>query len=541
MASFLSLNQHRMYHFTKKITWLAWVLLLCCKAWAQPAYPTAPTLPNITHGEYFIATDPGAGNGTPIELTAGTNIPSLVTTANIASLPTGVYSVGLRTRNADGVWSHATLGVFFKIDLPAYPATGTAGTMAGAEYFLNTDPGLGMAQALSLPTQTNISNAAALIDLSTIPVGFHVLGIRSRNAQGLWGHTTLATLVKIDLPAYPTTSTLPAITAAEYFVGTDPGPGNATPLPLVPASNIANAGFVLSIPATPAIYTLGIRTRDANGNWSQTNLRLYDNLTAATYPAPPASPANLQQLEYFIDNDPGFGLATAIPITAATDMQNLNVSINLAGLAEGQHSLFIRSRSNPWSHTTIAEFTLGSVLPLRWSYIRGNIQATSAYIDWGTLAETATRDFWVEHSTDGIRYNKVATVAASGNSQSGRSYQYIHTNPAPGINYYRIRQNDIDGAFTYSKTITLLQRNGLKQAVLAPNPVTNQLRLLLPQPLSQAGELRVVDMKGKVVLRQPIASGTTLAGMACSQLAAGSYQLIIQAGTYIETLPMVKQ
>ena len=58
------------------------------------------------------------------------------------------------------------------------------------------------------------------------------------------------------------------------------------------------------------------------------------------------------QMEYFIDNDPGVGNATAINIPAAADV-NFPFTVSLTGYSHGYHKLYIRTRDDMgrWSHT----------------------------------------------------------------------------------------------------------------------------------------------------------------------------------------------
>ncbi len=527
----------------KKCAALLSTVALASAVWAQPNYPVATPTPNLVAGEYFFVTDPGFGNANPISVTAGTEVAGLNTVVSLAGVPVGVRTMGLRFRNADGAWGLTLLATVFKFDLPLYGTAGaSAADLTGAEYFLNTDPGFGNATPLTLPAQSNVTDLAAVLNVTSLPVGFHRVGIRTRNALGQWSQTSVQTLAKLDVTPYPGSNTAGNIVAAEYFIGTDPGLGNATALPIVPGTNIANANYVLTVPSAPAIYTLGIRTRDAAGNWSQTNLRVYDNLTAASYPTAPPAPTALQRLEYFIDDDPGFGNATPISFTSSANVVDLSVSIDLSAVAVGDHQLFIRSRNNPYSLTTVVPFAKGSALPVTWQYVRGEMRDDGANLWWGTANEANTKHFVVEHSTDGRQFEAIGTVAAAGNSSTARQYQFVHRQPAAGIHYYRIRQVDQDGRFSLSAVITLLQRQGMRQAIVAPNPVRSQLMLLLPAATTKAAEARVLNMRGQVLMRLPIAAGAWQLGANVSQLPAGTYRLqLLDAGAAPVVLPFVKE
>src|SRR4051812_8347907 len=76
------------------------------------------------------------------------------------------------------------------------------------------------------------------------------------------------------------------------------------------------------------------------------------------YPPAPAAPPNITAAEYFVDNDPGVGAATAISVSAAVNLSNTGVLVNVNGLSNGVHHLFLRTRNAAgyWSITNEKEF-----------------------------------------------------------------------------------------------------------------------------------------------------------------------------------------
>ncbi len=132
----------------------------------------------------------------------------------------------------------------------------------------------------------------------------------------------------------------PNITGAEYFINSDPGFGNAKPIAITPAPNLININFPADITnAIEGINSLYLRSRDANGRWSITNRFLF--VKAALQTGTP----NIAGAEYFFDTDPGFGKASAVPLTPGTDLSNISFSANMTALDVGIHYLFIRSRA----------------------------------------------------------------------------------------------------------------------------------------------------------------------------------------------------
>jgi len=89
---------------------------------------------------------------------------------------------------------------------------------------------------------------------------------------------------------------------------------------------------------------------------------------------------------------------------------------------------------------------------------------------WQTATETNNDYFTIERSKDGQDWESVAKVIGAGNSNELRNYSYKDIAPLNGINYYRLKQTDYDGTYTYSM-VRKLQIIAPKQLHFYPNPV----------------------------------------------------------------------
>ena len=73
-----------------------------------------------------------------------------------------------------------------------------------------------------------------------------------------------------------------------------------------------------------------------------------------------------------------------------------------------------------------------------------------AQIQWQTAQEQHSSFFAIERSTDGATFTTIGIVAAAGNSALPLNYSFTDLAPALSSDYYRLRQVDLDGNFTYS-------------------------------------------------------------------------------------------
>ncbi|MFM9907702.1 MAG: CARDB domain-containing protein [Chitinophagaceae bacterium] len=252
-----------------------------------PYSPTPPAPQNIITAEYFIDTDPGFGNATAISLTPGIDINSVTAAINTTGLTTGVHYLFLRTKNNAGKWSVTNVKDFLVNLDPAYPAAPPAPqNIISAEYFIDTDPGLGNANAISVTPGIDVNNISSVINTTGLTTGVHYLFLRTKNNEGKWSITNVKDfLVNLD-PAYPAAPPAPQnITNAEYFIDTDPGIGSGTSINITPGLDISNIPVAVNIASlTAGEHNLFLRTRNANGKWSITNYNKFNLGTLTILP-----------------------------------------------------------------------------------------------------------------------------------------------------------------------------------------------------------------------------------------------------------------
>jgi Secretion system C-terminal sorting domain len=375
------------------------------------------------------------------------------------------------------------------------PAPPAVVNITAAEYFIDTDPGFGAATPIPVTAATNIPALVASINLTGITPGVHQLMVRSKDANGTWSITATSTFENLQ-PLYNNAPAVVNITSAEYFIDTDPGFGLGTAVPLTPAVNINSllVSIDLSGTGTPGNKQLFIRSIDANGKWSLTNNAQFNN-AVYIYPSAPIVPGNVIVMEYFFDTDPGFGNGTPVSFTAAPDLNNFLFSADISALPQGTHTLFIRSKQNPWSVTAASVFSKSDPLPVTLLSFSGILAGRDVLLKWITSNEQNSSHFIVERSLDGIGYTATGRVAAAGNSTVQQQYNYTDAGIAADMVYYRLKQVDRDAQYKYSPVIRIRLTGG-PDVVIAPNPVTGHLQL---NGLKTGTAIRIVDAAGRQV------------------------------------------
>jgi hypothetical protein len=104
--------------------------------------------------------------------------------------------------------------------------------------------------------------------------------------------------------------------------------------------------------------------------------------------------------------------------------------------------------------------------------------ASTNTIIWNTTAEHNHRLFEVQRSTDAVHFEKIGEVYGTGNSSSLKQYQFKDEAVVKQLNYYRLKQTDVNGHFVYSDILKLVSNATKQQAMILQNPVTNNAIIL---------------------------------------------------------------
>ena len=120
----------------------------------------------------------------------------------------------------------------------------------------------------------------------------------------------------------------------------------------------------------------------------------------------------------------------------------------------GNGSVNTSTKTLTWSGiTTFSEFTgvgNGNPLPIELLSFTAEPLDEEVQLEWTTLSEINNSFFTVERSIDGEEFEIVNQQAGAGNSNGVRTYNAVDPKPHAGLSYYRLKQTDFNGDFTYS-------------------------------------------------------------------------------------------
>jgi len=206
---------------------------------------------------------------------------------------------------------------------------------------------------------------------------------------------------------------------------------------------------------------------------------------------------------------PGIGDYTTIHLSYRTDGGG-NWSKN------GTHAAGTGSNENPVANRTsgssLGQFGIGggngmNPLPIELVFFNAKPSGTSVICTWQTATESNNDYFTVERSLDGTYFSTVGTVDGAGNSTTSLNYSFEDKEVSPTLLYYRLRQTDLDGRYTFSKIQSVtFKQSGFSDLLsigsVSPNPFKEKFSLTYSVPSNAPVVISVMNSSGQKVFEQ---------------------------------------
>ncbi len=303
---------------------------------------------SISRLEYYFDNDPGYGNGIAAAITPGVSVSTGVTLITSA-LSEGIHKLCFRAKNTASRWSETSASLYY------VAGTLTPWTIAGLEYYFDTDPGYGNAVAVNLTASSDVTSGFQ-VNTAALSSGIHQFCVRVKNEKRQWSQISASLIYIAPRPLKAD------LVKMEYYFDTDPGYGNATEVIIPSDSDLNEAIPVNTSGLTPGMHKLSVRVENIAGRWSETASQLY-------YKPEPAPSSDVVNMEYYFDTDPGFGNGTVIPVSQGQQPEAL-VALNTTSLSLGIHKLCVRAKNsmNRWSTTSMVIYYKQdqTALPITW-------------------------------------------------------------------------------------------------------------------------------------------------------------------------------
>lgn len=134
-------------------------------------------------------------------------------------------------------------------------------------------------------------------------------------------------------------------------------------------------------------------------------------------------------------------------------------------------------------------------------------------------------------------FKKGETTAV--NNSGINKYTFTDDQPLNGLNYYRLRQVDLDGKFTYSPVVRIFTDKGLQQVSVYPNPA-NEFIYITYAGNKDKITLSIYNVQERLISKQTVKAGS-INKIRVHQLAKALYFIELTDGELIQTKKFIKQ
>lgn len=162
-------------------------------------------------------------------------------------------------------------------------------------------------------------------------------------------------------------------------------------------------------------------------------------------------------------------------------------------------------------------------LPVSWLYTQTEMEGEDVLINWATASEKNNWKFDIEKSVNQKEWNTIGEVKGMGNSSMINKYSFRDEKGANGEVYYRVKQTDFNGEYSYSDMMSIKGNTESTE----PTVSYNEDKLGYVVHANGLKSIQVINMNGET---KYAASGNE-AGNAIPTLAAGIYLVQIQTAT----------
>ena len=229
------------------------------------------------------------------------------------------------------------------------------------------------------------------------------------------------------------------------------------------------------------------------------------------------------------------GGGTSTPGNVYQNDINFNMEFNLSGLTPNKvYYLYVDGNTTTVDETFVVELSTpgagdgpngtascSTPLPVDFINFNATLEENKVLLEWSTAFERNNMKFVVEKSNDYFNWDQIIEINGAGNSTVERHYYTYDYNPNNGINYYRIKQVDFDGKFSYSYIKTI---NIEGEIIIEPNPNNGQFTLYGLEK-NKDSEIVIYNLYGQKVFE--IITNNVYEEININDLSKGVYYLII--------------
>jgi len=175
-----------------------------------------------------------------------------------------------------------------------------------------------------------------------------------------------------------------------------------------------------------------------------------------------------------------------------------------------------------------------SSLPVLTTFSASITSSKKILISWTTKQQINTDCFMIEKSTDGIGWDCIAVVKATGNSTIPVTYTQLDAFPLKGSNFYRIGLKTQNGDIGYTPTKNIHLDVPVKINIY-PNPAANTVNIVLGHVALADWNIYLFSSTGKMMAQKRYNNLMSAGSLSVTDYPTGEYFLEIVEGNSRQT------
>ncbi len=178
------------------------------------------------------------------------------------------------------------------------------------------------------------------------------------------------------------------------------------------------------------------------------------------------------------------------------------------------------------------------------SFAVGEDYSIGNMLEWITSSEIDNQEFVIEKSENGLDYSEIGKVEGAGTSSEDKTYRFMDLDAQKGRTYYRIKQLDFDGEYSYSQTVIVNKEtdNNFMIASINTSLESETIELTIDAFKELTITYAIKDLKGDLLQENETTLSADLNNLVfdLSSYPKGVYRLYIQSGEEVETISIRK-
>jgi len=185
-------------------------------------------------------------------------------------------------------------------------------------------------------------------------------------------------------------------------------------------------------------------------------------------------------------------------------------------------------------------FTSAGPLPVELISFEGFNKNNKNILEWTTASEINNDYFLIEkHSKSATdEWTAIGKIKSKGDNTQIQNYSCTDENPLEGINYYRLKQVDLNSGFKYSQIIFVI-KNQNSNINIFPNPATDEINIT-GLNLNAGDKIVISNFAGKLFFQKSISETVANINIEIKNFEPGIYFAKIISGSKIETIKLIK-